>query len=75
MLANMGDERVAAVLAVAGAATASLRRLDDQTAFMAASDPETFRRMAEPANIASGVVTLDLSPFAFVTLDIAMTLA
>jgi hypothetical protein len=70
ILANMGDESLAVALEASGAGAATVRRLDDQTVFHAATDPGAFRASAEPIGVTNGTVTVDLPPFGLATVDV-----
>jgi hypothetical protein len=69
VLANMGDESLSVSLEIPGAAAATVRRLDDATVYLAATDPGAFRASAEPIGVRDGTVTVDLPPFGLATVD------
>jgi hypothetical protein len=73
ILANMSDEAIAVSLETQGviARTATVRRLDDQTAFHAASDPKAFRGSTQPISVEEGGVSIELPPFGLVTADMS----
>ena len=54
----------------AGRAPQILRRLDDETVYLAATDPGAFRTSAEPIGVTNGTVTVDLPPFGLATVDV-----
>jgi hypothetical protein len=70
ILANMGDESLAVALETPGVGAATVRRFDDRTAHLAATDPEAFRASAEPIGVTDGTVTVDLPPFGLATVDV-----
>jgi hypothetical protein len=69
ILANMRDEPIAVSLDVPGADNATVRRLDDQTVHLGASDPEAFRGSSQPIDATNGTVSIDLPPFGLATVD------
>ena len=69
ILANMSDEPVVISLEIPGAGAATMRRLDDQTALLAASDPEAFRGATHPIAVEDGIVSAELPPFGLATVD------
>ena len=69
ILANMSDEPIAVSLDIPGASAATMRRLDDQTARVAASAPEAFRGATDPIDVEGGTVSVELAPFGLATLD------
>ncbi len=69
ILANMSDEIVAVSLEIPDAGEGTMRRLDDQSVFLAATEPERFRAATQPVNARDGVVAIDLPPFGLATLD------
>ena len=69
ILANMSDEPVQVSLEVPGMGEARVRRLDDKTVFLAASDPAAYRASGEPLGEGGPAVTVDLPPFGLVTFD------
>ncbi|MDF2758649.1 MAG: hypothetical protein K0S99_1281, partial [Thermomicrobiales bacterium] len=75
ILANMGDESLAVALEVPGASAATVRRLDDRTVFLAATDPGAFRASAEPIGMTDGTVSVDLPPFGLATVDVQSAVA
>ena len=70
LLANMTDESVDATLRLSGAVEALVRRLDDRSYTIAASEPAAFRGSKEPAPVENGAVTVNLRPYAVATLDV-----
>jgi hypothetical protein len=70
ILANMGDEALTVSLEVPGAGAATVRRLDDQTVYLAAIDPGAFRASTQSINATNGTVTVDLPPFGMATVDV-----
>src|SRR5215213_26773 len=70
VLANMSDEPLSVALDIPGAAAATLRRLDDRTVYLAATDPGAFRAAAEPVGVTDGSVSIELPPFGLVTVDL-----
>jgi hypothetical protein len=69
ILANMGNEPVEVGLSIPNAGEVSLRQLDADSVYLAASDPEAFRASSQPIGAVNGALTLNLPPFAVVTLD------
>jgi hypothetical protein len=69
ILANMSDEPLPVSLEISGVRDATVRRLDDQTAFLAATDPDRFRRTAEPIAATNETVIVDLPPFGLATVE------
>jgi hypothetical protein len=69
ILANMTDEPVRVALDFPGLGAATARRLDAETALLAASEPEAFRATVQPLEIAAPVVAIALPPFGLVTID------
>ncbi|HEX2281510.1 MAG TPA: hypothetical protein VHG52_07090, partial [Thermomicrobiales bacterium] len=70
VLANMSDEPLSVALAIPEAGTVTVRRLDDRTVYLAATDPDTFRGSKEPVVVTDGSVDVDLPPFGLATLDV-----
>ena len=73
ILANMSDEAILVSLETQGVAarTATVRRLDDQTAFHAASDPNAFRGSTQPIEAEDGTMSIELPPFGLATVDMS----
>jgi hypothetical protein len=69
VLANMTDQPISVSLEIAGAAAATLRRLDDRTVYLAATDPGPFRGSAQPISANDGAVNVDLPPFGLAAVD------
>ena len=69
ILANMNDEPVQVALDAPGLATATMRRLDAETVFRAASEPDAFRTKSEPLATVGSAIDIDLPPFGLVTID------
>ncbi len=69
VLANMDDTPLTVSLDVPGAGAATVRRLDDQTVYLAATDPEAFRTSTQPIDAMNGTVMVDLPPFGLATVD------
>ena len=69
ILANMGDEPTAIALEMPGVSSATVRRLDDQTALLAASEPEVFRGARQSIGGEDGIVSIELPPFELATVD------
>jgi D-apionolactonase len=69
VLANMTDEPLSMSLEIPGAGGAMVRRLDDRTVSLAATDPGAFRGLAEPIDMIDGLVNIDLPPFGLATVD------
>jgi hypothetical protein len=65
----MRDEPMTVSLGVSGTDRATMRRLDDQTAHLAASDPAAFRGSSRPIDATNGSVSIDLPPFGLATVD------
>ncbi|MCA9876630.1 MAG: hypothetical protein KC442_02575 [Thermomicrobiales bacterium] len=72
LLSNTDDAETTVTLEVPGLANVSQRALNAGTAFVAGSDPDTFRRTTLPAPDATQHV-LTLRPFGLVTLDGILT--
>jgi hypothetical protein len=64
----MTDAEVSVSLALPGAASGELRRLDDRSYVQAASNPETFRESDQVVELADGVTDVTLPPFSVATL-------
>jgi D-apionolactonase len=69
VLANVTDEPLAISLEIPGVGAATVRRLDDRTVYLAATDPEAFRAAAQPIEATKGIVTIGLPPFGLATID------
>jgi hypothetical protein len=69
ILANMTDDPVQVELDLPGVTAASMRRLDETTVALAASDPDAFRGLTRPVQVASSMISLDLPPFGVATVD------
>ena len=69
ILANMSDDPVQVLLDVPGAGETTVRRLDNETVYLAAFKPEEFRASKQPLGSAGGSLSLDLPPWGLVTLD------
>jgi ABC-type lipoprotein release transport system permease subunit len=70
ILANMGDESNSVALEIPGAGDATVRRLDDGTVYLAATDAAAFRASAQPIGGTDGAVMVDLPPFGLATVDV-----
>jgi hypothetical protein len=70
LLANMADEPVEVALESPWGGEARVRRLDDETVDLAASDPAAFRQSVEPLGEVGTSVTIDLPPCGLVTFDL-----
>ncbi len=70
ILANMGDEPVSVSLEIPGLDTATVRRLDGRTVYLAATNPVEFRSSAQPVAVTDGAVNIDLPPFGLATVDV-----
>jgi hypothetical protein len=46
-----------------------MRRLDERTVYLAASDPVAFRGSAQPIDVSAGSLNVDLPPFGLATVD------
>jgi hypothetical protein len=75
ILANMTDEPLSVALEIPGASAATVRRLDDRTVLLAASDPNEFRGSTQPIGVSDGVVSVNLPPFGLATVDVTSTAA
>jgi hypothetical protein len=73
VLANMSDEPLTVSLEIPRAGDATVRRLDDQTVSLAATDPVEFRSSAQPIEVIDGSVSVDLPPFGLATVDTEST--
>ena len=71
VLANMSDEPLTVSLDIPGAGAATVRRLDDRTVYLAATDPVEFRSSAQPIGETDRSVSVDLPPFGLATVDTA----
>ncbi|MDF3042752.1 MAG: hypothetical protein K0Q71_5458, partial [Thermomicrobiales bacterium] len=69
ILANMTDEPLSVSLEVPGTGAATVRRLDDRTVYLAATNPVEFRSLAQPIAMTNGAVNVDLPPFGLATVD------
>ena len=69
ILANMGDESLSVALEMQGTGAATIRRLDDRTVYLAATDPVAFRGSTQPIDTTNGTVIIDLPPFGLATVD------
>jgi hypothetical protein len=69
ILANLSDEPLTVSLDIPGAGAATVRRLDDQSVYLAATDPVEFRSSAQPIGMTNGSVSVDLPPFGLATVD------
>ena len=72
ILANMSDDPVQVQLDVPGAGETAVRRLDDETVYLAASEPEAFRASVQPLGEVQGSLSIDLPPWGLVTLDMEL---
>jgi hypothetical protein len=70
ILANMGDESLTVSLEVPELGAATVRHLDDQTVYLAATDPGAFRGAAQPISATNGTMMVDLPPFGLATVDV-----
>jgi D-apionolactonase len=70
ILANMGDELISVALEIPGAGDVTVRRLDDGTVHLAATDPAAFRASTQPIGGTDGTVMVDLPPFGLATVDV-----
>jgi hypothetical protein len=73
VLASMTDEPVDVALLLPATGTVTIRRLDDETFTVAASEPEAFRHATEPLSGTGGAVTVTLRPFGLATIDVLAT--
>jgi hypothetical protein len=69
ILANMGDEPLTVDLEIPGMGAATIRRLDERTVYLAATDPAAFRSSAQSIDATNGTLTVDLLPFGLATVD------
>src|SRR5215212_3698154 len=69
VLANMSDDPLSVFLEIPGAGAATVRRLDDRTVTLAATDVDEFRNSAQPIGVRDGLVSLELPPFGLATVD------
>ena len=72
LLANMGEDEVTIALDIPGVADGSIRRLDDQSVQIAATEPERFRSATQPISAINSAIDVELPPFGFATLDLRM---
>jgi hypothetical protein len=68
LLANMTDVAISVPLALPGATSGELRRLDERSYVQAASDPEVFRESAQAVELSDGATDVTLPPFSVATL-------
>jgi hypothetical protein len=68
----MTDDPIEVELALPGATSATIRRLDETTVALAASDPEAFRASSEPVDASGSSLAVALPPFGLVTLDLEL---
>jgi hypothetical protein len=69
VLANMSDEPLTVSLEIPVAGGATVRRLDDRTVSLAATDVVEFRSSVQPIGMTDGSVSVDLPPFGLATVD------
>ena len=69
LLANMSDEAAPVALDLPGLGEVRVRRLDDETVYAAASDPDAYRRDVQPLGAGGATVAIELPPFGLLTLD------
>jgi hypothetical protein len=69
LLANMTDVAIDVSLTIPGANNAMVRRLDDASFALAASNPAAFRGSAQSARIEEGSADVMLPPYAVATMD------
>ena len=69
ILANMTDEPRSVSLEIPGVGTATVRRIDDRTVYLAATNPVEFRSLAQPIAMTNGSVNVNLPPFGLATVD------
>jgi hypothetical protein len=69
ILANMQDEPAQVSLEIPGMGETRVRRLDDDTVDLAASDAAAFRAGGEPLGEGGASVALELPPFGLLTID------
>jgi hypothetical protein len=69
ILAHMGYEPLTVSLEIPGLDAATMRRLDDRTVYLAATDPHGFRASWQPIGATNGTVMVDLPPFGLATVD------
>jgi hypothetical protein len=65
----MTDEPRSVSLEIPGVGTATVRRLDDRTVYLAATNPVEFRSLAQPIAMTNGSLNIDLPPFGLATVD------
>jgi D-apionolactonase len=69
VLANMTDEPLSISLEIPSARAATVRRLDDRTVHLAATNPGAFRGSTVPIDVTDESLNVDLPPFGLATLD------
>ncbi len=73
ILANMTDDRDVVALELGGVGQGMMRRLDESTVHLAASDPESFRATGESIAASGSVLTIELPPFGLAVIDAELT--
>jgi hypothetical protein len=66
----MSDEPLSVSLEFPEVSAATVRRLDDRTVSLAATDPTAFRGAAQPIGATNGTVMVELPPFGLATVDL-----
>ena len=72
LLANVSDAPISVDLDLSGVTSASMRRLDTDSAMAAATDPVNYRAAAQPLQVTGSPLAVELPPFGLVTLDLAV---
>jgi hypothetical protein len=65
----MSDSPVQVSLDLPGSGAATVRRLDEESFMLAATEPESFRASARPLDRTGAVIAIDLPPFGLATVD------
>jgi hypothetical protein len=75
ILANMTDEPLSISLEIPGLDSATIRRLDDRTVYLATTDPHGFSGSWQPIRATNGTLLIDLPPFGLATVDVRSSTA
>ncbi len=70
LLANMSGTPISVDLELGGIISASIRRLDTDSAMAAATDPVSYRTAAQPLPDTGSPLAVELPPFGLVTVDL-----
>ena len=73
VLANMSNAPLTVSLEIPGVGGATVRRLDDRTVLLAATDLVEFRNSVQPIGVTDGAMSVDLPPFGLATIDTERT--